>query len=128
MIARCVASAAVSLVLAAAATAGAGAQDIPRPTHYLPDIKVHQCFIIQPKMLSKRAGGTQINFTNTGTHNYHSVTFAVGYRNSDSSYIRKVVDHGQFAPGVTIEHRYDLYNDVTYGGKATTLCGAIAAT
>ena len=128
MIERCVVSAAVSLMLAAATTAGAGAQDIPRPKHYLPDIKIHQCFIIQPKMMSKRAGGTQINFTNVGGHTYHSVTFAVGYRNSENNFIRRIVDQGTFAPGVTIEHRYDLYNDVTYGGKATTLCGAIAAT
>jgi hypothetical protein len=128
MIARCLVFAAVSLVLAGAATRSARAQEIPRPTRYLPDIKIHQCYIIEPKMLSKRAGGTQINFTNIGRHTYHSVTFAVGYRNAQSNFIRRVVDQGEFAPGVTIEHRYDLFNDVTYAGKATTLCGAIAAT
>ena len=52
MFARCATATVVSLLLTASVTAGARAQDIPRPTHYLPDIKIHQCFIIQPKPLS----------------------------------------------------------------------------
>lgn len=118
---------ATALALVSSIDAPAFAQAKPAPQHFLPDVKVTQCFVTQPKMLSKRASGTQIVYRNTGHHTYSSVTFVVGYRNSDSNYLRKVTDEGTFAPGTTIDHHFTLYNDVTFGGKATQLCGAIAA-
>jgi hypothetical protein len=120
-------SLAAALAIVSGVNAPAFAQAMPAAQHFLPDVKVTQCFITQPKMLSKRASGTQIVYRNTGTHTYSSVTFAVGYRNSGSSYLRKVTDQGAFAPGTVIDHHFNLYNDVTFGGKATQSCGAIAA-
>lgn len=116
------------LALVPSIDAPAFAQAKPAPQHFLPDVKITQCFVTQPKVMSKRASGTQIVYRNTGHHTYSSVTFVVGYRNSDSNYVRKVTDEGTFAPGTTIDHHFTLYNDVTFGGKATQLCGAIAAT
>lgn len=126
MIIRYISAAFAACVIAGTATA-VFAQAIPKPTHYLPDVKIDQCFITQPKALSKKASGTQIVYENVGHKTYTQVTFAVGYRNSSENYIRKVVDEGTFAPGAKINHHFPLYSDVTYGGKATTLCGAIAA-
>jgi hypothetical protein len=103
------------------------AQAKPATQHFMPDVHIVQCFITQPKMMSKKASGTQIVYKNMGTQTYSSVTFLVGYRNSENNFTRKVVDQGSFGPGVQIDHHFPLYNDVTYGGKATTLCGAIAA-
>jgi|SRR5271166_5982455 len=121
-------AAAATFAFVAAVSAFAWAQDIPRPSHYLPDVKIDQCFVTTPKMMSKNASGTQIVYENTGTHTYQSVTFAVGYRNSSGNYIRRVTDVGTFAPGAKINQHFALYSDVTYGGKATTLCGAISVT
>jgi hypothetical protein len=121
-------SIAAALTIVSGVNAPAFAQAAPAAQHFLPDVKISQCFVTQPKMLSKRASGTQIVYHNSGTHTYTSVTFVVGYRNSGSNYLRKVTDHGTFAPGTTINHHFPLYNDVTYGGKATQSCGAIAAT
>jgi hypothetical protein len=119
---------AAAFALSAALPSSAGAQSMAVVVHYLPDIHVSQCFVIQPKILSKNAAGTQIVYTNVGTKTYSTITFAVGYRNSASNFLRRVVDHGTFGPGAKINHRFALYNDVTYGGKATTSCGAISAT
>ena len=116
-----------TLALAAAAGTAAFAQAKPAAQHFLPDVKIDQCFVTAPKLLSKSASGTQIVYENKGTHTYSSVTFLVGYRNSESNYLRKVTDQGAFAPGTKIDHHFSLYSDVTYGGKATTSCGAIAA-
>ena len=116
-----------TLALAAAVGGTAFAQAKPAPQHFLPDVKIDQCFVTAPKMMSKKASGTQIVYENAGTHTYSSVTFVVGYRNSESNFLRKVTDQGTFAPGAKINHHFSLYNDVTYGGKATTTCGAIAA-
>jgi hypothetical protein len=118
---------AATLALVSSIGAPAFAQAKPAAQHFLPDVKITQCFITQPKLMSKRASGTQIVYHNAGHHTYSSVTFVVGYRNSDSNYLRKVTDQGTFAPGTTIDHHFTLYNDVTFGGKATQLCGAIAA-
>jgi hypothetical protein len=115
------------LAIAAAAGTAAFAQAKPAAEHFLPDVKIDQCFVTAPKMMSRQASGTQIVYENTGTHRYSSVTFLVGYRNSQSHFLRRVTDQGTFAPGVKINHHFSLYNDVTYGGKATTSCGAIAA-
>jgi hypothetical protein len=125
---RSLVSLAAALLIGAAANSPAMAQMKPMAQHLFPDIKVDQCFIIVPKLMSKKAGGTQIVYENKGMHTYSSVTFAVGYRNSDSNYLRKVTDTGAFAPGAKINHRFSLYNDVTFGGKATTSCTPVAAT
>ena len=124
---RSLASLAAMLLMAASAGSAALAQAKPMAHSLFPDIKIDQCFVIQPKLMSKKAGGTQIVYENKGKNTYSSVTFAVGYRNSDSNYLRKVTDTGAFAPGAKIDHRFALYNDVTFGGKATTSCTAVAA-
>jgi hypothetical protein len=110
--------------LFAATTAPSVAQST---TKYLPDVRVEQCFVTQPKVMSKKASGTQIVYRVTGKRTYSHITFAVGYRNSESNFLRKVTDQGQFSPGNQIDHHFDLYNDVTFGGKATTSCGAVSA-
>jgi hypothetical protein len=125
---RFLAAAFTLALIAAGATVSVSAQDIPKPTHYIPNVKVTQCFVTVPKAFSKQASGTQIVYQNLGSTPLSSVTFAVGYRNSGQQYIRKVVDQGTFAPHATVDHHFQLYNDVTFGGKATFLCGAIAAT
>jgi hypothetical protein len=108
-------------------TALALAQAKPAAQHFLPDVKIDQCFVQAPKLMSKLASGTQIVYENVGNKTYSSVTFLVGYRNSETNFLRRVVDQGTFAPGAKINHHFSLYNDVTYGGKATTSCGAISA-
>jgi hypothetical protein len=118
---------AAGLLMVATSTSAAFAQAKPMPTKYLPDIQIVQCFVTQPKLMSKKASGTQIVYINRGTHTYSSITFAVGYRNSESNFLRRVTDQGAFAPGVHINHHFSLYNDVTFGGKATTSCGALSA-
>ncbi|HEV8020981.1 MAG TPA: hypothetical protein VGP41_06925 [Candidatus Lustribacter sp.] len=123
---RFLTAAIISLLVGASAATAVRAQDIPKPNHYLPDVKVLQCFVTVPKHFSKKASGTQIVYVNMGTRPLSSVTFAVGYRNSAENFVRKVVDQGMFAPGVKVNHHFDLYSDVEFGGKATTLCGAIA--
>jgi hypothetical protein len=89
-------------------------------------ITVSQCFITQPKLLSKNASGTQIDYTNTSHKTATQVTFAVGYRNAQSNFLRKVTDSGTFTPGTPVAHHFDLYNDVTYAGKQVKGCSAIA--
>jgi len=90
-------------------------------------ISVQQCFVTVPKHMSSRATGTQIVYTNTGRQPATKVVFAVSYRNANSNFLRRVVDIGSFAPGATIDHHFDLYNDVTFGGK-TAHCQAISVT
>lgn len=124
---RFLTAAIIALIVGASATTAVRAQDIPKPTHYLPNIKILQCFVTVPKHFSKKASGTQIVYMNMGTAPLTSVTFAVGYRNSAENFIRKVVDTGTFAPHDKVDHHFALYSDVEFGGKATTLCGAIAA-
>ena len=125
---RLLASFAAAVVVAASSTAAAFAQAKPAPMHFYPDIKIDQCFITQPKVMSKKASGTQIVYENVGNKTYSTIVFAVGYRNSASSFLRKVTDTGNFTPGVKIDHHFSLYNDVEFGGKATTACGAVAGT
>ncbi|HTX58765.1 MAG TPA: hypothetical protein VMH02_03735 [Verrucomicrobiae bacterium] len=85
-------------------------------------VLVKQCFITQPKALSKNASGTQIDYVIYGKKNAAQITFAVGYRNAENTFIRQVTDVGNFAPGVEIQHHFSLYNDVTYAGKAVRSC------
>lgn len=85
-------------------------------------VLVKQCFVSQPKPLSKTAGGTQIDYIIYGKKNAAQITFAVGYRNAAQHFLRTVTDYGNFAPGVEIQHHFDLYNDVTYAGKQVTSC------
>lgn len=94
---------------------------------YQNPIKITQCFITQPKPLSKKAGGTQITYINQGTKDATHITFAVSYRNAESSFLRKVTDDGDFQPHATISHHFALYNDVTFAGK-TAQCSAISVT
>lgn len=89
-------------------------------------IRIVQCFITEPKPLSKKAGGTQIDYINNGSKTAKHITFGVGYRNSESRFYRKVTDDGSFEPGSEIKHHFGLYNDVTYGGKQTTSCSALS--
>jgi hypothetical protein len=85
-------------------------------------VLIKQCFVIQPKPLSKNAGGTQIDYIIYGKKSAASITFAVGYRNAAQHFLRTVTDYGTFSPGTQINHRFDLYNDVTYAGKQVTSC------
>lgn len=85
-------------------------------------VVVKQCFVTQPKALSKKASGTQIDYIINGAKNAKSITFAVGYRNSQNNFLRRVEDVGSFAPGTEIKHHFDLYNDVTYGGTTVQSC------
>jgi hypothetical protein len=89
-------------------------------------IVVSQCFITQPKVLSKLASGTQIDYTNISHKTAVQVTFAVGYRNAQSNFLRRVIDTGTFTPNTAVVHHFDLYNDVTYAGKTVHGCSAIA--
>jgi hypothetical protein len=89
-------------------------------------IVIEQCFVTVPKAMSKLASGTQIVYVNRSAKTAKHVTFAVGYRNSSNHYLRRVIDDGNFAPGVKINHHFDLFNDVIYGGKTTQSCNAVA--
>jgi len=110
------------LAIALAAGLSLSASAAPNP------IMVQQCFITVPKHMSHRASGTQIMYVNQGHMPATKIVFAVGYRNADGHFLRRVTDIGSFAPGATVDHHFDLYNDVTYGGKTTTTCQAISVT
>jgi hypothetical protein len=107
---------AVTLAAAAAATASIG------PARAAAPILIKSCTIAKPKPMSHMAGGTQITYVNLGHRTASSITFAVGYRNASTHYLRRVTDVGSFAPGVTIMHTLSLYNDVTYAGAQTSTC------
>jgi hypothetical protein len=85
-------------------------------------ILIKSCTVAKPKPLSHMAGGTTIVYVNLGKKTAASVTFAVGYRNAEHNYLRRVTDVGSFAPGATIDHTLPLYNDVTYAGAQTSSC------
>jgi hypothetical protein len=85
-------------------------------------ILIKSCSIVKPKPLSHVAGGTQIVYANLGHKTAASVTFAVAYRNAQSHFVRKVTDFGSFAPGAVIDHKFSLYNDVTYAGTHAQFC------
>lgn len=91
-------------------------------------ITISQCFVTQPKPMSKTAGGTQIDYVNNGSKTATTIIFAVGYRNAQEHFLRKVTDVGSFAPGQHVQHHFSLYNDVTYAGTKTASCSAISVT
>jgi hypothetical protein len=99
------------------------ALDSPAPAASNP-IVIQQCFITVPKAMSKLATGTQIVYTNTARKVATHVTFTVAYRNSASNFVRRVTDVGEFSPGAQVDHHFDLYSDVTYGGKTVQSCRA----
>lgn len=105
-----------ALVTVAAATASMAPAQAAAP------ILIKSCTVAKPKPLSHMAGGTNIVYVNLGKKTAASVTFAVGYRNAQSHYLRRVTDVGEFAPGATINHTLTLYNDVTYSGAQTSTC------
>jgi hypothetical protein len=85
-------------------------------------ILIKSCTVAKPRPLSHMGGGTTIVYVNLGKKTAASVTFAVGYRNAEHNYLRRVTDVGSFAPGATIDHTLPLYNDVTYAGAQTSSC------
>lgn len=113
-----------SFTAAAAALVAAAVLAPAAPALAKSPITILQCFVTVPKPASKLGGGTQIDYVNHGTKVATHVTFTVAYRNSDNHYLRTVTDTGQFAPGATINHHFNLYNDVTYGGKTVQTCNA----
>lgn len=90
-------------------------------------ITIQQCFVTVPKHMSQKASGTQITYVNNAKVAASKVTFAVSYRNSSNNFLRRVSDVGTFAPGATVDHHFDLYNDVTFGGK-TAHCSVVSVT
>jgi hypothetical protein len=92
------------------------------PARAAAPVLVKSCTVVKPKPLSHMAGGTNIVYVILGQKTAASITFAVGYRNASGHYLRRVIDAGSFAPGVTINHTLSLYNDVTYSGAQTTSC------
>ncbi len=111
--------AAFALAAVAAATACIGSARAAAP------ILVKSCTVAKPKPMSHMASGVDITYVNLGHKTAASITFAVGYRNASSHYLRRVTDVGSFAPGVTIMHKLSLYNDVTYAGSQTSLCAPV---
>jgi hypothetical protein len=107
-------------LVAALAVAVAGASLAPASA--AAPVLVKQCFVTQPKPLSKNASGTQIDYIIYGKKTAAQITFAVGYRNAAQNFLRTVTDTGSFAPGTEIQHHFDLYNDVTYAGKSVQSC------
>jgi hypothetical protein len=85
-------------------------------------VLVKQCFVTQPKPLSKNAGGTQIDYIIYGKKNAAQITFAVAYTNAQQTFLRTVTDSGSFAPGTEIKHHFGLYSDVTYAGSTVKSC------
>ncbi len=91
-------------------------------------ITIKQCFVQVPKPLSHTASGTTIVYVNNGPKTATHVTFQVVYRNAENKFIRRVTDNGEFQPGVVVDHSFKLFNDVTYAGKQTQACAAVAVT
>jgi hypothetical protein len=92
------------------------------PAQAAAPVLIKSCTVAKPKPFSHMAGGTRISFVNMGKRTASEITFAVGYRNAASHYLRRVDDVGSFAPGATITHLLPLYNDVTYSGATTASC------
>lgn len=109
------------LLVAAVAGLGIAAATIGQAQAATP-ILVKSCTVAKPRPLSNKPRGTQIVYVILGSKTVSSVTFAVGYRNASSHYLRRVTDEGTFSPGATIDHLLSLYNDVTYSGSQTSLC------
>lgn len=92
------------------------------PAQAAAPVLIKSCTVAKPKPFSHMAGGTRISFVNLGKRTASEITFAVGYRNAASHYLRRVDDVGSFAPGAVITHVLPLYNDVTYAGATTASC------
>lgn len=92
------------------------------PAQAATPILIRSCTVAKPKPLSHRPSGVQINYVILGKRTASTVVFAVGYRNAEGHYLRRVSDVGNFAPGVTIDHLLNLFTDVTYSGAQTTTC------
>ncbi len=109
--------------LAAVAIVGIAAVGVSiAPARAAAPILIKSCTVAKPKPMSHQAGGLDIVYVNLAHKTAASITFAVGYRNAQSHYLRRVTDVGSFAPGVTITHHLSLYNDVTYAGAQTSTC------
>ena len=93
----------------------------PALAAYTP-VLIKACYVSEPKPLSKKASGTQINYIIYGKKNASQITFAVAYQNAAQHFLRTVTDYGEFSPGTEIMHRFSLYNDVTYAGKQVKSC------
>ncbi|HZV77095.1 MAG TPA: hypothetical protein VFF63_04985 [Candidatus Babeliales bacterium] len=107
---------AASLAAAAAITLSMAPAQAAAP------VLIKSCTVVKPKPMSQMANGTHIEYVIMGSKTAASITFAVGYRNASSHYLRRVTDVGTFTPGVTISHTLSLYNDVTYSGAQTSSC------
>ena len=107
-------------VLAAIAFVASTVSITAAPAAAAAPVLVKQCFIVEPRPLSKNARGTQIDYIIYGKKNASSITFLVTYRNAQQKFARTVTDTGTFAPGVQINHSFSLYSDVTYAGKDAT--------
>jgi len=107
---------AAALLAAAAVAVSAGPAQAAAP------VLIKSCTVVKPKPMSHLANGTNIVYVILGSKTAASITFAVGYRNASSHYLRRVTDVGTFSPGVTINHTLTLYNDVTYSGAQTSSC------
>lgn len=108
----------VAIAIAAALSLAASAA--PNP------ILIQQCFVTVPKIASHKASGTQITYVNQSHRPVSKVSFAVVYRNSEGTFKRRIDDVGDFAPGAVVDHHFDTYNDITYGGKKVMSCNAVA--
>jgi hypothetical protein len=117
----------LALVVLVAICASVGVSGLAQAQGHNP-ISITQCFITEPKPMSKKAGGTQIDYVNTSMKTASKVIFAVGYRNAQEHFLRKVTDIGSFGPGQPVAHHFSLYNDVTYAGKQPASCSAISVT
>ena len=111
------------VILGAAFALSLVGSQTPAPAATNP-IVIQQCFVTVPKAMSKTASGTQIVYTNTARKVATHVTFTVAYRNSANNFVRRVTDVGEFSPGAQVDHHFDLYSDITYGGKAVQSCKA----
>jgi hypothetical protein len=108
------------LVIAMAVAFSLTASAAPNP------INIQQCFVTVPKAMSHKASGIQITYVNQSHKPVSKVSFAVSYRNSEGSFKRRIDDVGDFAPGAVVDHHFDTFNDITYGGKKVESCQAIA--
>ena len=95
---RMLVSFATMIAVAASMNAAAFAQAKPAPQHFFPDIKIDQCFVTQPKLMSKKASGTQIVYENIGHNTYSSLTFAVGTATRQAATCAKSQTPGRSLP------------------------------
>ena len=85
-------------------------------------VKIVRCEVLAPPPFSRRASGTRIVWVNAGPTILHIVSFVIGYRVAGGAVERSVDDVGLFAPGTRIDHRFDTFKDVQFGGAKTSSC------